>query len=183
MNSLRIALFACAALAPMAIAAPASADWYGKVSVGQSEAELNGFGLDAGLTYGAALGTAVGPLRVEAGVDRISGDIDLGFVSANADALDFRASAFLDLPIGDSASIYAGGGVDYVDGEAGAFGTSIDASGTGWHWAVGGAYRLTDRLIGEAQVRQLRVDDLDAGAFGSVDLDATLVTVGLRFEL
>lgn len=157
-----------------------AAPLYGKVSVGQSEAEVSGINLDEGLSYGAAVGTAVGPFRVEAGVDRLSGSLDFFGPSINADATDFRASAFLDLPVGDRASVFAGAGVDYIDAEASAFGTEIGAEGAGWHWAVGGAYRLSENIIGEVQYRQLSAD-LDADFIGDVDLDATQVSAGLRF--
>lgn len=159
-----------------------AAPLYGKVSVGVSDAEVSGLQLDEGLSYGAAIGTAVGPFRVEAGVDRLSGSFDFFGPSINADATDFRASAFLDLPMGDRASVFAGAGVDYIDAEASAFGTEIGADGTGWHWAVGGAYRLADGIVGEVQYRHLAAD-LDADFIGDVDLDATQVSVGLRFAL
>lgn len=158
-----------------------AAPLYGKVSVGQSEAEVSGISLDEGLSYGAAVGTAVGPFRIEAGVDRLSGSFDLFGPSISADALDYRATAYLDLPVGDRASVFAGAGVDYIDAEASVFGADIGADGTGWHWAVGGAYRLAEGIVGEAQYRQVSAE-LNSD-FGDVDLDATAVTVGLRFAL
>lgn len=172
---------ATALLAPCAISEVNAAPLYGKVSVGTSEAEVSGFALDEGLSYGAALGSSIGPVRVEAGVDRLSGSFDLFGPSIDAGALDYRATAFLDLPVGEHASVFAGAGVDYIDAEASAFGTDIDADGTGWHWAVGGAYRLSDNLIAEAQFRRVSAD-LETD-FGDVDLEADQVTFGLRFAL
>lgn len=172
---------ATALLAPCVISEVSAAPLYGKVSVGVSEAEVSGFALDEGMSYGAALGTSVGPVRVEAGVDRLSGSFDLFGPSINADALDWRATAFLDLPVGDNASVFAGAGVDYIDAEASVFGTDIGADGTGWHWAVGGAYRLSGNIIAEAQYRKIAAD-LDSD-FGDVDLDASQITLGLRFAL
>lgn len=171
---------ATALLAPCAIAE--ALPLYGKVSVGVSEAEISGLPLDEGLSYGAAVGTGLGPFRIEAGVDRLSGSFDLFGPSIDAEALDYRATAFLDLNLSERASVFAGAGVDYIDGEASVFGTDIGADGTGWHWAVGGAYRLAEGIIGEVQYRQLTAD-LDADFIGDVDLDATQVTAGLRFAL
>ncbi len=171
-----------AATALLAMAAPAHAEWYVKASVGQSETEVSGVDFGEALTYGAALGAGVGPVRVEAGVDRLGGELSLGGPSIDADALVYSGTAYLDLRVGQNASIYAGAGLDYVDGEASFFGSSIEASGDGWHWSVGGAYRLNERMIAEAQVSQLTAD-LDADFIGSVDLDATRVTLGLRLEL
>ncbi len=169
---------AAALFAPCFISTAHADEWYGKVSVGQSEADVSGLTLDEGTSYGAALGTSVGPVRVEAGVARLSGDY-AGIVSA--DALDYHATAYLDLPVGANASLFAGAGVDYIDGEGSIFGSSIDASGEGWHWAVGGAYRLNDRMIGEVQFRQIEAD-LDTD-FGGVDLEAQEMSIGLRLAL
>lgn len=171
-------LAAAALLAPCLISNAAADEWYGKVSVGQSEADVSGLTLDEGLAYGAALGTSVGPVRVEAGVSRLSGDFAGMF---SADALDYRATAYLDLPVGANASVFGGAGLDYIDGEGSIYGSSIDASGEGWHWAVGGAYRLNDRMIAEVQYRQIAAD-LDTD-FGGVDLEANEMTVGFRLAL
>lgn len=167
----------------IAFAAPAHADdWYGKVSVGQSEFDVQGIGFEPGTSYGAAVGTSVGFLRVEAGADRISGQLDAGFVSLNAQANVYSLMAYADLPVGDHASIYGGAGIAYVDGEASAFGQTIGAAGEGTQWAVGGAYRFTDRIIGEAQYTQLDAD-LDADYLGGVDLSGGRFTLGARLAL
>ena len=179
-NAIRFAVGAAALVAGNAWAVEADArPLYVKASVGQTEAEVNGFSLSEGAAYGAALGAAVGPVRVEAGVDRLSGDFQ---TFLEADALDYHASAFLDLPIGDKAALFAGAGVDYIDGQANVFGTEIDASGDGYHWAIGGAYRFSENVIGEVQFRQVSAT-LDADFIGDVDLDANVVTFGLRMAL
>lgn len=178
-----LSVCALAALSAAAFARPAAADdWYVKASVGQSEAEVSGIAFEPGLSYGAALGTSVGPVRVEAGVDRLSGELSLGGPSVQADALVYSVTGYLDLPVGDNASIYAGAGLDYVDGDASLFGSSIDANGDGWHWALGGAYRVSERIIGEVQYTSLSAD-LDAAYIGAVDLRDDRITAGLRFAL
>jgi opacity protein-like surface antigen len=172
-------LIASALLGPVFIAPNAHADeWYGKLSIGQSSADVGGLTLNDGLAYGAAIGTGVGPVRVEAGVARLSGD----FAGAiNADALDYHATAYLDLPVGDNASVFGGVGIDYVDGEASFGFGSVNASGEGYHWAVGGAYRLSERMIGEVQFRRIEAD-MDSD-FGGFDVAADELTVGVRFRL
>lgn len=77
-------LAAASALSMIAVAAPAHAEdggWYGRVSIGSSDFQVSGLEFEPGLTYGAGIGTSVGPVRVEAGVDRISGQLDAGFVT------------------------------------------------------------------------------------------------------
>jgi opacity protein-like surface antigen len=169
---------AAAILAPCLISNANASDWYGKVSVGQTEADISGVALDEGLAYGGAVGTSIGPVRVEAGVTHLSGDF-AGIV--DADALTYSATGYLDLPVGAHASVFAGAGIDYIDGEANVFGSTLDASGEGYHWSVGGAYRLSERMIAEAMFTQTTAD-LDTD-FGGVDLEANTVTLGLRFAL
>jgi opacity protein-like surface antigen len=179
MNSLKIGAAMVALVGMNTIAATADAgEWYGAVRVGQSQADVSGISFEEGLSYGGAVGTSVGPVRVEAGVNRLSGDF-AGVV--NADALDWNATAYLDLPVGDNASVYAGAGLDYVDGSASIYGYDIDASGDGYHWTIGAAYRLNANMIGEVQYTSTTAD-LDTD-FGGVDLDASNISVGVRFAL
>lgn len=179
MKTVLQSVLAAAVLGPCFITPAHAGEWYGKLSVGQAETEASGFSLDEGLTYGAALGTSVGPFRVEAGVNKIQADFDA--FSLDGDALNYAATAYLDLPVGERASVYAGAGLDYVDASANMFGTEISGDGTGWHWTVGGAYRLSDNIIAEAQLRHVSAD-VDFG-FGDVDLDSQAATLGLRFAL
>lgn len=178
MKLLTQTIIATALLGPL-LATPAHADgWYVKASVGQSGADVGPVTLNDGFAYDLAAGTAVGPVRVEGGVARLSGDL-AGALQANA--LDYHANAYLDLPVGDNASVFGGVGLDYIDGEANFGFGSIDASGNGWNWAVGGAYRLNDRMIAEVQYRDVTAD-LDT-PFGGADLDAQVATIGVRMRL
>lgn len=168
----------CAGQALLADDASAG-EWYGKVSIGESSAAIEGIDLNEGLSYGAAIGTSVGPVRVEAGVDHISGDF-AGIL--DAEALVYSGTAYLDLPVGDNASVFVGAGLDYVDGEGSIPGFAIDASGTGYHLAAGGAYRLSPNVIAEAQWRRIEAD-LEADFIGDVEMEADVLTVGLRLAL
>lgn len=169
-----------ALLAANAIASKAdAAEWYGAVKVGQTQSSVEGIDLTDELAYGAAIGTSVGPVRVEAGVDHLAGS----FANiVNADAFDYNATAYLDLPVGHNSSVFVGGGVDYIDGSASIYGSSIDASGEGYHWAVGAAHRFAPGVIGEVQWRQTTAN-LNTDFADGVDLDATEITAGLRFTL
>lgn len=182
-SSVQVGVALAALVGINALATNADAgEWYGAVRLGQSQADVSAGGstisFDEGLSYGAAVGTSVGPVRVEAGVNRLSGDF-AGVV--NADALDWNATAYLDLPVGDNASVYAGAGLDFIDGSASIYGYDIDASGEGYHFSVGAAYRLSANMIGEVQYTQITAD-LDTD-FGGVDLDASNISVGVRFAL
>lgn len=158
---------------------PANAgEWYGTVKVGQTQSSVEGIDLNDGLAYGAALGTSVGPVRVEVGADHLAGDF--GNV-IDASAWDYSATAYLDLNVGANSSVFAGAGADYIDGSASFGYGSIDASGTGYHWALGAAHRFAAGVVGEVQYRQINAD-LDTG-YGSVNLDAQEITAGLRFAL
>lgn len=182
MNSLKYAAAVAAMVAGNAWATNADAMTYGKISVGQTDAEIEGIDLSDGAAYGAAIGTNFGPVRVEAGVDHLSGSFNAFGPEVEATALDYHATAYLDLPVGDNAKAFAGVGLDYIEGQASFFGTDIDASGDGWHWAAGASYRLSETITAEAQFRQVSAN-LDADFLGDVDLDASEVTLGLRFAL
>ena len=182
-SSIQIGAALVALVGMNALATSADAgEWYGALRVGQSQTDVGANGssvsFDEGLSYGGAVGTSVGPVRVEAGVNRLSGDFA---TVVDADALDWNATAYLDLPIGDNASVYAGAGLDYVDGSASIYGYDIDASGEGYHLSVGAAYRLNSNMIGEIQYTQINAE-LDTD-FGGVDLDASNISIGVRFAL
>lgn len=179
LKSISQAALVAAVLGPVLIAPSANAnEWYGRVSVGQSEitGSSGGFSaeLDEGLSYGAALGTSVGPFRVEAGVDQLSGDF-AGI--ADVDALAYSATAYLDLNVGENASVFVGAGADYIDAELSVPGFSVSETGDGWHYDLGAAYRLSDRFIGEVRVRQIQAD------IAGIDVDTSQVTAGIRFAL
>lgn len=154
-------------------------EWYGAIRAGVSEAEVSGLAFNEGLTYGAAVGTSVGPVRVEAGVTRLSGD----FANVvEADALNYSLSGFLDFPVGEKASLFVGGGVDYVDGDASIYGSEIEASGNGYHYGGGFSYRFSPGVIGEAAYSHLTAE-LDADYLGDIDLESDQVSLGLRLAL
>jgi len=101
-----LALVAGSALATTADARP----FYAKVSVGETtNTEVSGFSLSDGDAYGVAIGSTLGPLRVEAGVDRLEASVNLG-PTITANALDYHATGYFDLPVGDKASVFAGAG-------------------------------------------------------------------------
>lgn len=184
MKSVQIgaALVALVGRNALATSADASVIDYAAVRVGQAtNTEVSGISFDDGMTYGAAVGKAVGPFRVELGVDRLQGDLNFGGPAIQGEALDYHAAAFLDFSVGERASVFAGAGVDYVDASASIFGTEINGDGTGWNYAYGGAYRLSDNLVGEVQIRHLEADL--STDFGDVDLSSDQITVGLRLAL
>lgn len=182
----RIFLLAGLALPALAAFAPATAsaqDWYVKASVGQTVDALVGgsFDLSDGGAMGAHLGTRVGPFRVEGGIDRMTAEADLGYASLDGSALSYNGSLFLDLPVGESASLFGGVGLDYVTAEAAYYGSSMDASGNGWHASFGGAYIISDTLSFEVEATRLDAD-LDFGG-NDLNLKAWTITGGLRFVL
>ena len=184
MKSLHIgaALAALVGVQGLASTADASVIDYAAVRVGQAtNTEVSGISFDDDMTYGVAVGKAVGPFRVELGVDRIQGDLNFGGPAISGEALDYHASAFLDFSVGDRASVFAGAGVDFVDASASIFGTEINGDGQGWNYSYGGAYRLTDNIVGEVQVRHLEADL--STDFGDVDLTSEQITLGFRFAL
>lgn len=123
-------------------------------------------------TYGAYVGTAVGPVRVEAGVSHLGGTIDAGFITLDASALDYNATAYLDTASG----FYVGAGADYVQGEATVGPFSQDFSGYGWHVSGGYAFSAAGGIV-EAQATYREID------LGGVDLSGPAVTVGYRRAL
>lgn len=173
---------ATALLAPAAFAGDADARaWYVRAGVGTTvNADVSGFELDGQEALRGAVGTAVGPLRVEAGVDRVSAEANIG-IAIPADAIDYNATAYLDLPVGDNASVFFGGGLDYVEAEASFFGSTIEGSGDGWHYAAGVAYRLNERMIADVEYRHVEAD-LDFGG-GSADVSADTVMGSIRLKL
>lgn len=177
-----VALAALVGINALATNADASVVDYAAVRVGQAtNTEVSGVSFSDDMTYGVAVGKAVGPFRVELGVDRLQGDLNFGGPAIEGQALDYHASAFLDFAVGDRASVFAGAGVDYVDASASIFGTEINGDGQGWSYSYGGAYRLSENLVGEVQVRHLEADL--STDFGDVDLASDQITLGFRLAL
>ena len=181
MNHIQTSAAFASLVAIMAVQPAHAAPLYVAGHVGQTtNVGVSGINLSDGPAYGGAIGTAVGPVRVEAGVDRLSANF-AGVLQAHA--LVYSASAFLDLPVGARASVFGGGGVDSISASADSpYGSGLSASGYGYHFGGGAAYRLNDSVIIEAQWRRLKSSNLSI--YGSnVDLTADTVTVGARLSL
>lgn len=153
---------------------------YGVARVGTTtETSVSGISFDDGPVYNVGLGTNLGPIRAEAGVSRLSGELGAGAIQA--DALVYQVSAYLDLPVGDNAKVFAGGGIGYASGEASLYGFGIDASGPEYHFGGGASYRISERFVGELMWTR-RSADLDTD-YGSVTLESDEVTLGIRAYL
>lgn len=159
------------------LAAPANAlDFYGKVEAGVSDnITAESFDLQDGKTFGAAIGTTVGPFRVEAGASQIDAEAFGGIVSA--DATNYRATVYADLFNNDTRAFFIGAGVNYVDADISLGYGSVSDSGQGWHYTAGYSRRIGSGLIGEVAYTNTQVE-----LFGA-DVEASTFTVGLRFPL
>ena len=180
MKALQAVTGAGAVVMAFAMAQTASAEgWYGKVSVGEtSNAAVEGINLNDGFAYGGALGTAVGPVRVEVGADHVSGDLG-GFV--DVDAWAYSATAYADFQVTENTGVFVGAGLDYISASANLGGFTIDGEGQGWHWTAGVAHRFSPGIIGEVSYRSVTAD-LDTD-FGSLEAEYATVSAGLRFAL
>lgn len=169
------AITAAFALAQTASAAPI----YARVSVGEtSNVAVEGIDLNGDFAYEGALGTSIGPVRVEVG----AGHASANFAGAiEADALVYSATAYLDLPVTERFGVFAGAGLDYLDASANFGYGSLDADGDGWHYTVGGAYRLSETMIGEVAFKHTEASlDSDAGSF---DAEYDTIQAGVRLRL
>ncbi len=169
-------IIAAAAILACSAAPAFAAPFYLKAEIGTTDVAVEGINLDDGQTYGAAVGTAIGPVRVEAGVRHVDTGLDLFGVSA--EGLDYSATAYFDFAVTERTGVFVGAGVDYITAEA-SFGPffSTDTEGTGYHYAAGVAHRVSENTILEAQYRHTEAD-LDG-----LDLELDAVTVGARFAL
>lgn len=165
-------------LAVLAVAPLASAEaFYVKGEVGttvdtQLETSYGGIELNDGQVLGAYIGTAVGPVRVEAGAAHLSGDLDFGYFTVDGSALDYNATAYLDTASG----FYAGVGVDYIEAEASIGSYNLSQSGYGWHVSGGYAFAAAGGIVElQATYRDIALDD--------VDLSGTAMTVAYRHAL
>lgn len=177
MNKLMLGAAAAAIglLAPMSAhameefnASPASdkATAYVSVSAGlATDTEFQGFGLSDGNTIGAAAGIDAGPVRFQAGANRLTADS----FGANIHAQDWYVEALVDLPAG----LYAGGGLDFVRAEVGIGPWETDVEDNGWHATVG--------------MRQELMQDVDFFVEGryieAADAKSTPIVAGLSFAL
>lgn len=177
-NQIGLAIVAALALVGFVALSCSNADareFYVKAEIGTTiDTQASGLELNDDLTYGAYVGTDVGPLRVEAGVAHLAASTSIFGTEIATSAIDYSATAYLD----HSSGLYVGAGVDYIQAEATVGGWwSDDYSGTGWHVAGGYATRVSDNAVVEFQVRYTEAD-LDVA-----DLTTTAATVGVRFAL
>lgn len=156
-----------------------AAPLYLKVAAGQTEnASVSGIDLNGDLAYEGDVGTSVGPIRAEVGVGHVSGSFGS---FADVSAWDLKATGYLDLPLSDNSGVFVGAGVDHIEGEANVYGSSINASGNGWHYSVGVAHRFSPGLIGEVAFTRTTAD-LDSD-YGSFNADFDTVMAGVRASL
>ena len=157
--------------------APANATerpWYVKAEIGASaQTEIEGIELEDGSVYGGAVGTAIGPVRVEVGARSLNVDT----FGVNLSSIDYNATAYLDLAVGESSSVFVGAGVDYVDAEASFGYGDYQTSAYGWHASAGYARRITPGVIVEGQARYTDI------GFDGFDANTTDFTVGVRLAL
>ena len=181
MNQVQIGA-AFASLAAIIAVQPAHASpLYLSAHAGQTtNVAVSGINLNDDAAYGGAIGSSVGPVRVEAGIDRLSANLD-GVIQAHA--LDYSASAFFDLPLSDATSVFAGGGVDYLQAEAKViYGGSVSASGYGYHFGGGVSHRIAEHMIAQVEWRRVKASNLSING-SDVDLTADTVTAGVRVSL
>lgn len=168
-------LAAVAVALTLGIAQTAAADVYIKAEVGttadtQVDAGFASIELSDDLTYGAYVGTALGPFRVEAGASHISGDANFFGIPVDASAIDYNATAYLDTASG----FYVGAGVNYVQAEATVANVfSVDQEGWGYHVSGGYAFEAAGGIVElQGTYRQIDLDD--------VDLSGPAFTIGYR---
>lgn len=144
-----------------------------------TKAESSGFSADGQMTYGGAVGTSFGPLRVEIGADVMEAEALGGAVDITA--TDLSATAFLDVPLTENFSGFVGLGAGWIDGEADFGFGSYTADGTEWHYALGASYKMSDNMTLEAR---WTATNASLDAYGSdFDADLETLTVGLRFAI
>lgn len=176
MNQLQIGAAFASLTALLAVQPAHASELYARASVGQTtNASVSGIKFDDGMSYGAGVGGAVGPVRLELGADRLSGSL-ASVIEGHAMA--YSATGYVDLPVG-AVTLSGGAGVDYVDASVhGPYGGSYNANGYGWHWAVQGSTRVSDRVIAQVEYRHLSAD---LGSPGTLDADQ--ITAGFRFRI
>ncbi len=158
----------------------AALDLYAKASVGTAtNVEASGVSLDGGLAFEGALGADLGLVRIEGNVSRIDADAFAGAIDASA--WTYGGTAYLDIPLGERATLFGGAGLDYVDAEADFGYGSLGADGWGHHLTAGVGYRLGSNTTVEVSYRRLSAE-LDSD-YGDIDVDADTVMAGVRVKL
>lgn len=170
-------LAAVSVLLTMSTAQVAFAEVYVKGELGtlanaQVDTSFGGSELTDGQVFGAYIGTAVGPVRVEAGASHLSADLNFGPFTVDGSAIDYNATAYLDTASG----FYVGAGADYVEAEASFGPVSFNDSGFGWHVSGGYAFAAAGGIV-EAQATYL-----DA-SLDNMDISGPRFTIGYRRAL
>lgn len=179
-NALLISALAGAAM--FAATAPANAETYVGVGAAQSQAKVESFNLDDGMSLGAVAGTNVGPLRVEVGIDKVNNDTNLFGLNLNVHAIQAKGDVWFDLPVAEKIAPYFGGGVTYTKAEVGALGFTTGADGFGWEVGAGIRPKITDRITADLGVRYGKSKlNLDFGP--DVDVEQTQLRAGLDFSI
>lgn len=170
LTALAAAVAAIACLTP----AQAQAEVYAKAQVGLTAASsLEGYAMEDNVTFGGAVGTTVGPLRIEAGIDRIGAAIS----GVDFRATDYRATAYADIFGNDDGSFYVGAGLDYLAADVSSGPWSTDFTGNGWHVAAGYGHRVSSNMILEAGARYIDAD------FEGTNASAVAFTIAARVGL
>lgn len=173
-----VALLAIVLISVFTCSQANASEWYVKAEVGSTfDTSVNAIELSDEPVYGAYVGTAVGPVRLEAGARHVAGDFQFGPWTVETSAVNYTATAYLDLATSENAGFFVGAGPDYYTAEINSPFGSADTEGAGWHVAGGYATRITDRAIFEVAARYGEAD-LDG-----IDLTGTSVTAGVRFAL
>jgi hypothetical protein len=183
MKKFVLAMLAGTAFVGSAYAFPAS-DPYFEVHAGTvTELEVEGLDLNGGSNIGGHVGLDFGFPRIEAGVDRLEAEAFGGIVTI--DSITYSGSALVDIPIARGISAFAGLGLDYTAAEANFLSlASLEADGWGWHYEVGGEYRMTDyaSLVLSYKERESELDTDFGGPFGSLDTNVSSVNLGVKFR-
>lgn len=176
-------LVGAAVLAPLAFTGVANASpiAYGTIRAGVAEGTVSfsGGSLDSqqGNDIGAAVGSHVGPFRVELGVDSMTADL---FPGVEGNVISYSATAYLDSPIKiGPVTPFIGIGGDYRKAKANfGFGHVDSGYNTGWHWDAGASAPINDHWDIEVMRRESHGAIDIAGA--SPDVETTAWMLGLR---
>lgn len=154
-------------------------NWYAAVRAGEAtNTSVGSVDFSNGPAYGLAVGTKLGPVRVEVAADHAEGSLS-SYIDGSM--WDYNASGFLDFKIGENSAISVGGGAGYIQAKATAFGSSFDTEGTEYHGSITLSHRVASGMIAEVEFRHIE-GDLDL-PYGSGDLSTDVVRAGLRVAL
>lgn len=152
---------------------------YLKVAAGQTtNGAIEGINLNDDMAYEGAIGTAVGPVRLEVGATHVAGNI-AGAI--NLSGWDYSVRGMLDFPLSETTGVFVGGGGDYIDGSANFGGSDLSASGYGWSYVAGVAHRFAPNLVGEISYTHTSAD-LDS-PYGSANVEFDTIMAGARWSL